>query len=140
MGALTRSRSQVQSPGFRTTAWTHFGRLGVLLAAIVLSASAVPAFTAPVQAAPGAAVPFPATVDWLAIRLSDPKLVLLHVGEKAEYDAEHIPGAQYVLRQELSTPSDSRPVLEMPPPDQLRRPAVRTPYRHAQSAARRLPH
>ena len=36
------------------------------------------------------------TAPWLKAHLNDPDLVLLHVGEKAEYDASHIPGATYV--------------------------------------------
>ena len=35
------------------------------------------------------------TSDWLATQLKNPKLVLFHVGEKAEYDAAHIPGARH---------------------------------------------
>src|SRR5205809_7391682 len=35
------------------------------------------------------------SADWLRAHLNDPNLVLLHVGDKAEYDAKHIPGAVY---------------------------------------------
>lgn len=34
--------------------------------------------------------------SWLSRHLRDPDLVLLHVGDKAEYDARHIPGARFV--------------------------------------------
>jgi thiosulfate/3-mercaptopyruvate sulfurtransferase len=59
------------------------------------------------------------TVDWLAQHLQDPDLVLLHVGEPQEYQAGHLPGAQYLARQAISTPAGSFPVLEMPPVAQL---------------------
>lgn len=39
----------------------------------------------------------------LADRLQDPKLVILHVGEKAGYDAAHIPGARFADRNTLHT-------------------------------------
>jgi thiosulfate/3-mercaptopyruvate sulfurtransferase len=63
------------------------------------------------------------TSDWLAARLDDPKLVLLHVGERAEYDAGHIPGARFLQMRDLSTPMtrDSTVLaLEMPPIGELR--------------------
>jgi thiosulfate/3-mercaptopyruvate sulfurtransferase len=63
---------------------------------------------------------FVVTADWLAQHLQDPKLVLLHVGEPQEYEAAHIPGAQYLARQSISTPAGSLPILELPPVDQLR--------------------
>ena len=60
---------------------------------------------------------------WLAKHLKDPNLVLLHVGDKAEYDAGHIPGAWYVRLDDVSVSShdhDSGLMLEMPAPDSLR--------------------
>jgi len=62
--------------------------------------------------------------DWLATQLGNPKLVLLHVGQKNEYDAEHIPGARFLELHEISTPMsmDSTVLaLEMPATDQLRK-------------------
>ena len=64
------------------------------------------------------------TTEWLAKELKNPKLVLLHVGEKGEYDAGHIPGAQFLRMQDLSTPmvhDDKTLMLEMPSADDLRR-------------------
>lgn len=61
--------------------------------------------------------------DWLAKELETPKLVLLHVGEKAEYDAGHIAGARFLDLHEISSPmtmDTTRLALEMLPPDQLR--------------------
>ncbi len=55
---------------------------------------------------------------WLAKHLKDPNLVLLHVGDKAEYDAKHIAGARHVTLQDISLRGDL--MLEMPPADDLR--------------------
>ena len=60
---------------------------------------------------------------WLAKHLQDPNLVLLHVGDKAEYDGKHIPGARYVSLQDISRPTDMERGdlhLQMPEPDDLR--------------------
>lgn len=58
---------------------------------------------------------------WLAQHLNDPNLVLLHVSEKTEYDAQHIPGARHVVPRDLSTPSgEGRLSLEMLPAEELR--------------------
>ena len=64
------------------------------------------------------------TADWLATQLDNPKLVLLHVGEKPEYDAGHIPGARFLQMRDLSTPMTRDTTvlaLEMPPVEELRR-------------------
>jgi thiosulfate/3-mercaptopyruvate sulfurtransferase len=59
------------------------------------------------------------STTWLAQHASDANLVLLHVGDKAEYDAGHIPGATFV--RGISAPAGSSNLtLEMPPPDVLR--------------------
>ena len=63
------------------------------------------------------------TSDWLATQLTNPKLVLLHVGEKPEYDAGHIPGARFLELHDISSPmimDTTKLALEMLPPDQLR--------------------
>jgi thiosulfate/3-mercaptopyruvate sulfurtransferase len=59
---------------------------------------------------------------WLSEHLSDPGLVILHVGDKAEYDAKHIPGARFVSLQDISVSDHTGKglVLEMPTPDTLR--------------------
>jgi thiosulfate/3-mercaptopyruvate sulfurtransferase len=59
---------------------------------------------------------------WVADHLKDPDLVLLHVGEKPEYDAEHLPGARFVSLQDISVSDRTSPtglVLEVPPPADL---------------------
>ncbi len=61
-------------------------------------------------------------VSWLAAHLNDPNLVLLHVGDRAEYDAAHVPGARYISMDDVSV-SDHSGVglhLEMLAPDVLR--------------------
>jgi thiosulfate/3-mercaptopyruvate sulfurtransferase len=63
------------------------------------------------------------TSDWLATQLTNPKLVLLHVGERPEYDAGHIPGARFLQLQQIAYPptrDTSKLALEMPPIDVLR--------------------
>jgi thiosulfate/3-mercaptopyruvate sulfurtransferase len=63
------------------------------------------------------------TSDWLATQLKNPKLVLLHVGEKPEYDAGHIPGARYLELKDISSPptrDTTKLALEMLPADELR--------------------
>jgi thiosulfate/3-mercaptopyruvate sulfurtransferase len=56
---------------------------------------------------------------WLAQHLHDANLVLLHVGAKADYDAQHIPGARYVaVTPDLAAPNNGLN-NEMLPPDVL---------------------
>ncbi len=59
---------------------------------------------------------------WLKVHLNDPKLVLLHVGEKAGYEAAHIPGARLVSLQDISITDRTEKglMLEMPLADDLR--------------------
>ena len=63
------------------------------------------------------------TTEWLAKELKNPKLVLLHVGEKGEYDAGHIPGAQFLRLQDIASPpnrDEKTLALEMLPAEELR--------------------
>ena len=47
---------------------------------------------------------------WLAARLNDPKVVILHVArERAHYDAGHIPGARFVGWGEITATRDGVP-------------------------------
>jgi thiosulfate/3-mercaptopyruvate sulfurtransferase len=69
--------------------------------------------------------PLTVTPDWLAEHLRDPKLVLLQVGDRHEYDKEHIAGARYVSLRDISVSNhdmqrDTGLMLEMPTPDSLR--------------------
>jgi len=60
--------------------------------------------------------------NWLKAHLADPDLVLLHIGDKAEYEAAHIPGARFVSLQDISISDHSGKglMLEMPPAEDLR--------------------
>jgi len=58
--------------------------------------------------------------DWLAKNLDDASLVLLHVGDKDEYAAGHIPRAQFIQTSDLSTPRGQGLTLELPPVEQLK--------------------
>lgn len=61
--------------------------------------------------------------DWLAGRLGDANLVLLHVGPEEDYASAHIPGARHVSQRELSAQEDPEAGtglnLELPAPEQL---------------------
>src|ERR1700674_2244097 len=63
--------------------------------------------------------PMLVTVDWLGDHLSDPSLVLLQIGEKKDYDKGHIPGAQFLEYESISTPHGRGLMLELPPVEQL---------------------
>jgi thiosulfate/3-mercaptopyruvate sulfurtransferase len=63
--------------------------------------------------------PLLVTVDWLGDHLSDPSLVLLQIGEKKDYDKGHIPGAQFLEYESISTPHSQGLMLELPPVEQL---------------------
>lgn len=72
------------------------------------------------QAAPALLV----SPSWLAEHLSDPNLVLLHVGPRPDYDAKHIPGARYAgYNTDLAVREGDAATgltLQMPQPDVLR--------------------
>jgi thiosulfate/3-mercaptopyruvate sulfurtransferase len=59
---------------------------------------------------------------WLAKHLSDANLVILQVGDKAGYEAGHIPGSQLVSLADFAAPSTGPEalILEMPSPAALR--------------------
>jgi thiosulfate/3-mercaptopyruvate sulfurtransferase len=59
------------------------------------------------------------TVDWLADHLRDPSLVLLQIGDKKDYDKAHVPGAQFLEYESISTPHGQGLMLELPPVEQL---------------------
>jgi thiosulfate/3-mercaptopyruvate sulfurtransferase len=59
------------------------------------------------------------STDWLAKHLNDDSLVLLQVGEKDEYAAAHIPGAQFIQLTDISTPRGLGLALELPDVAQL---------------------
>ncbi len=61
------------------------------------------------------------TPAWLAAHLSDKDLVILQVGTEAGYKAGHIPGAQLVAPKNLQVSTPGGLIMEVPPPDALRR-------------------
>jgi thiosulfate/3-mercaptopyruvate sulfurtransferase len=63
--------------------------------------------------------PMLVTVDWLGDHLNDPSLVLLQIGENKDYDKGHIPGAQFLDYESISTPHGQGLMLELPPVEQL---------------------
>lgn len=71
-------------------------------------------------AAPAAAEPLLLSTQQLAERLTDPRLVLLHVGEKASYDKVHIPGARWADIRAALHGTDGGLTLQMLAPDVLR--------------------
>jgi thiosulfate/3-mercaptopyruvate sulfurtransferase len=72
------------------------------------------------QSAAGAPrVPMLVTAGWLGDHLGDRSLVLLQIGEKRDYDKGHIPGAQYLNYEDISTSRGQGLTLELPPVEQL---------------------
>ena len=98
-------------------------RFTVALAATLVAAVAASHDLRDVNAAAPKVPPLLVSSAWLSAHLSDPKIVLLHVGDRAEYDAAHIPGARYVSQRDVSVSSEDHEkglMLEMPSPDSLR--------------------
>jgi len=89
---------------------------------LLLTLVAVPAF-ATAAAAAGPRERLLVSTAWLAEHLNDPALVLLHVGDKAEYEAAHLPGARLVSTRDLAVSHGDQGglTLEMPPADDLER-------------------
>jgi thiosulfate/3-mercaptopyruvate sulfurtransferase len=59
-------------------------------------------------------------VGWVAERLNDPNLVLLHVGPEEDYEEGHIPGAHFLEFREASHPDSHQEgnlILELPEPE-----------------------
>lgn len=59
------------------------------------------------------------STEWLAQHLKDESLVVLQVGDKAEFAAAHIPGAQFIQLADISTPRGEGLALELPEVAQL---------------------
>ena len=64
--------------------------------------------------------PLIVSTEWLAQHLNDDSLVLLQVGDKNEFTAAHIPGAQFIQLADISTPRDRGLALELPEVAQLK--------------------
>jgi thiosulfate/3-mercaptopyruvate sulfurtransferase len=91
----------------------YFALLATMLLALPISS---------IRAAgdPGVQESLIVSTDWLAKHLNDDSMVLLQVGDKEEYLAAHIPGAQFIALADISTPRGQGLVLELPPVDQLK--------------------
>ncbi|HVS90201.1 MAG TPA: sulfurtransferase [Candidatus Acidoferrum sp.] len=92
-----------------------FFSAGLFLALVIMGMNA----HARQNAASAAREPMLVTVAWLSEHLNDPSLVLLQIGEKSDYDKGHIPGAQYLNYEDISTPHGQGLMLELPPVEQL---------------------
>jgi thiosulfate/3-mercaptopyruvate sulfurtransferase len=77
----------------------------------------------PAQAAASVRDRLVASPAWLRSRLTDPALVILQVGDKAGYEAGHIPGARLVTLADIAALPEGRDplFLEMPTPERLHR-------------------
>ena len=73
------------------------------------------AYTVSGEQAPGMLV----SSDWLAAKLNDPGVAILHVGTEKDYAAGHIAGARLVTLADISVKSESGLVLELPPVEAL---------------------
>lgn len=83
----------------------------------------VAAVVATIGAGPAAAGTLLVETDWLASRLGDPHVVVLHVGSRAGYDAAHIPGARHITEDDVARPHDMAKgdlMLELPDAAALR--------------------
>jgi thiosulfate/3-mercaptopyruvate sulfurtransferase len=59
------------------------------------------------------------STQWLAGHLSDPHLVIVHIGhDRGDYEAAHIPGARFLPMDKFVSNQD--PGTELLPPDQLK--------------------
>ncbi len=65
--------------------------------------------------------PMTVSVEWLQKHIDHKNLVLLHVGEKKEYDAGHILGARYIATRDVSLPQEEGDLaLQLPTAEQLK--------------------
>jgi thiosulfate/3-mercaptopyruvate sulfurtransferase len=77
--------------------------VALALAAVLLAGSAVAAHAGDMVVSP----------QWLAAHAADKDLVVLHIGDKGEYDRAHIPGARFVQLSDISVGRNGLS-LEMP--------------------------
>jgi len=63
--------------------------------------------------------PFIVSTAWLGDHLHDASLVLIQIGKKEEYEVEHIPGAQFLMLSDVSTPRGVGLTLELPSVEKL---------------------
>jgi thiosulfate/3-mercaptopyruvate sulfurtransferase len=88
---------------------------------VLLFASAA-AFAAPTCGGHGNKDTMIVSTAWLGGHLKDPNLVILAISDKSGYEKEHIPGAQFITLQDVSTPMmDGHLMLELPSTEQLQK-------------------
>src|SRR5215475_9659084 len=95
-------------------------RIKSLVAPVALSLVVFLSFAEPQHATNKVNESLIVSTDWLAKHLNDDSLVLLQVGDKKEFDEAHIPGAQFIQLQDISTPRGQGLILELPSVDQLK--------------------
>ncbi len=62
------------------------------------------------------------STQWLADHLSDPNLVVVHIGhDQGDYHAGHVPGAVFLSMDKFSTDMHTEPGTELLPPEQLKK-------------------
>src|SRR5688572_1604043 len=71
-----------------------------------LAIAVVTAFGIGVAPTAAAAGPLLVEPDWLAARLQDRSVVVLHVGSQAGYDKAHIPGARRIVEDAVAEPDE----------------------------------
>lgn len=68
---------------------------------------------------PPRAIPILVSASWLAEHQGEPGLSVIHVGDRADYEAGHIPGARLLTLAEVSTPRGEGLSLQLPAVDTL---------------------
>lgn len=109
----------------RTTTPNHslIARCRAALVSLALSTVVVSALIPARTEAQGSKPNLLVTPDWLGQHLNDPNLVLLHVGSKSDYYAEHIPGARFVDLDDIADSDHEKPgalMLQVPSAESLR--------------------
>jgi thiosulfate/3-mercaptopyruvate sulfurtransferase len=91
-----------------------------ILQLVIISALFVIVFSSAALAAPASGTVHPEMIvsaQWLSEHLNDPKVVVLHVGEKrSEYESGHIPGARFLALEDFIEGDEA----ELPSVDKLK--------------------
>src|SRR6202012_4092343 len=91
-----------------------------ILQLVIISALFVIVFSSAALAAPASGTVHPEMIvsaQWLSEHLNDPKVVVLHVGEKrSEYERGHIPGARFLALEDFIEGDEA----ELPSVDKLK--------------------
>jgi thiosulfate/3-mercaptopyruvate sulfurtransferase len=96
-------------------------KIRLLAASLIVVSALVPSPSRAQQADPRSDLLV--STAWLAGHINDPNLVLLHVGSREGYDAEHLPGARFVDLDDVSVSEHKKPgalMLQMPDNESLR--------------------